>query len=117
MFLGSDSIIIVLLQNIKSVRSIDNIVVHSMVSSKILGVFGNPMRHEPMVFHIKLTTVGCVTPKTSLQSTAFNNALSPNAVTKGSINSSNATALKEIFGLEFTLRSIQKAFPKNASFI
>jgi hypothetical protein len=49
-----------------------------MVSSKILGVFGNPIRQEPMVFHIKLTTVGCVTLKTSLQSTAFKNALSPN---------------------------------------
>jgi hypothetical protein len=62
----------------KSVRSSDNIVVHSMVSNKILGVFSNPMRHKPMVFHVKLTTVGSVTLKTSLQSTALKNALSPN---------------------------------------
>lgn len=47
------------------------------------------------MFHIKLTTVGCVTLKTSLQSTAFNNALSPNGVTKGSFNASYATILKE----------------------
>jgi hypothetical protein len=62
----------------KSVKNIDNIVVHSMVSSKILRVFGNPMRHKPMVFHIKLTIAGSVTLKTSLQSTALKNALSPN---------------------------------------
>jgi len=36
------------------------------------------MRHKPMVFHIKLTTAGSVTLKTSLQSTALKNALSPN---------------------------------------